>query len=291
MKHFLLGIVCAAIALAIGAANPAAAASLGGGHNLGGINSTCASSGPGSGYLDEGSAGCAEYIVSGSFQMSGSGQATYSSLRASASVGMSALDPSGFVGTGGALVSALGGADSNDTLTIDIPGRTGEMVDLVFHTAMSGTLSASADYTYVYGLAEAILNVYVNGYRVAIARTSGNAGTPIMTDTNPGRVQIQLGTPFDVNSALTVKARLQRTSGSTQVFSGDAASNFSNTAGITSFMLFEAGEGGAFIEDWNLASESGQFGFYTAVPAPATVWLLAPALGLLAPWVKRKAKA
>lgn len=291
MKNSILSVLCAGIALAIGAANPAAAASVSGGHNLGGINAACGSSGPGSGYVDEGSTGCSEYIDSGSFQMSGSAQATYDSLRASASAGMSALDPSYNYGSGSIILSALGQAKSNDRLTIDIPGRTGEMVDLAFQTAMGGSLSVSADYTYVFGIADAILNVQVNGDRVAVSRRISNSPTtpPIFNDTNPGRVQIQLGTPFSVISELTVKAQLGLISG--QYYTGDAASNFANTAGITSFTLFESGEGGALISDWDLASESGQFGFYTAVPAPATVWLLAPALGLLVPWVKRKAKA
>jgi hypothetical protein len=292
MKQSILGLVCASIALAIGTADPVAAASLSGGHNLGGINYTCSSSGAGSGFLNEGSAGCAEYVSSGSFQMSGSGQASYDSLRASASVGMSSLDPSGFVGTNGLLLSALGQATSNDKLTIDIPGRTGELVDLVFETRMSGSLSASADYTDVYAVADSVLSVLVNGYRVNVGQSSNNSGTPpTLSDGNPGRVQIQLGTPFNVSSQLTVKARLGRTSGSATFFSGDAVANFANTAGITSIMLFESGTGGALIPAWNLASESGQFGYYTPVPAPATIWLLAPALGLLASRVKRKNKA
>ena len=291
MKHSIFSVVCAGIALAIGTANPAAAATQSGGYGVNAIYVTCAASGQGSGSINQGSAGCSDRIASGSFQASGSGQASYDTLRASAGIGFSDLDPSVSIGSTSVLGTASGTARYTDSLTIDIPGRTGQMVDLVFQSAMHGNLSASADYTYVYAQADAVLNVRVNGALLQIVQAAKSFGSPISVDRNPGRVQITLGNPFAVSAELLADVRLQRTGGFTQFFSGDAASNFSNSAGITSFMVFESGTGGALIPDWNLASESGQFGFYTAVPAPATVWLLAPALGLLAPWVKRKAKA
>lgn len=291
MKNSVLATVFATITLAIGTADPAVAASLVGGYSLHVIYSNCNSSGSGSGSINQDSAGCSDYVQSGSFMASGSGQASYDRLRASARIGLSALDPRVYIGNGSQLGNALGVARYEDELTIFIPGRNGEMVDLVFEAAMGGTLSASGNIDTVYGQADANLLVNVNGAKLTVGRNAKSSGVPNSVDTSPGRVQIQVGTPFGVTAELTAKARLQSTTNNSSIFSGDAIADFSNTAGITSFMLFEPGEDGALIPEWDLASESGQFGFYSAVPLPAAAWLFAAALGLLAPCVKRKVKA
>lgn len=280
MSYLERGAACAAIFLAVfGITGPALAASLSGGYNVSAINSTCNASGQGSGAIDQSTSGCAEYITSGSFQASGSGQASYDTLRARAAVGFSGLDPNFAIGTNAILGSATGQASYTDMLVIDIPGRTGEVVDLVFETAMGGALSAIADYTYTYAVADASLLVNVKGVNVSASRDAKSFGDSVSNDFNPGRVQITLGDPFSVSAQLQARARLFRTTGSTQFFSGDAVANFSNSGGITSFTLFEAGAGGALIPDWNLSSESGQFGFYTAaVPAPGAAWLLVTAM-------------
>lgn len=278
MRNFKHGAVCAGVFLAACAASPVVAGSLSAGYNVSAVNSTCQASGQGAGAINQDTGGCAEYIVSGSFQASGSGQASYDTLRAKAGVGFSSLDPSGFIGTNSVLGSATGTARYDDMLTIDVPGRTGEIVDLVFETAMGGHLSAIADYAYTYADAGASLSVRVNGVNVSVSRSVKSFGDPLSSDFNPGRAQITLGSPFSVSAQLGTSARLFRTTGSTQFYSGDAVSDFSSSGGITSFMLFEPGPDGAFIPDWNLSSESGQFGFYTVVPVPGAAWLLIPAV-------------
>jgi hypothetical protein len=276
MKISVLVIVCTAFALATGFADPVAAASVSGGHNIGAIYFTCHSDGAGSGSLTEATPGCADYLAAGSFTLTGSGQATYSTLRASASVGFSGIDPSGSVGT--LLADALGQAQYQDTLTIDIAGRTGETVDLVFTTAINGTTSASSSDSSTTALASGNLNVWVNGQRVAVSQRRPSTAVPEFFNGNPGLVQIVLGTPFSVSAQLTVRAQLfPSTPVNGRYYSGEASANFSNSAGITSFALNEAG-GGAPITDWNLTSQSGEFGFYTVVPVPASVWLFGSGL-------------
>ena len=283
MTRFLLPLVLGALTLF-----PAVqAASLTGSYSLSGINQACASQGQGSGFIDQNTVGCADFIDSGTFFVSGSGQASYDTLRATASVGIEDLDPSGFISNTGILGRSFGGSSYNDDVVIDIPGRTGETVELEFVTAMNGTLSAIGDSDFVFSQASAVLRVFVNGYTVSVSRNAKNAGTNANSDFNPGRVEIVLGTPFTVDADLLLEARIQRNIGNTQFFTGDAVSAFSNSAGITSFMLYEAGQGGALISDWDMTSESGEFGFYTAVPIPGAVWLFGSAIGILG-WMRRK---
>lgn len=263
------------------------AASLAAGYNVGGVNQACGGSGQGSGSFDQDTPGCAEFINSGSIMAFGSGAASYDTLRATARVGLTDYDPSGPVGSTGILANALGQASYDDMLVIDIPGRTGETVELEFETRADGAMSAIGDPGFVFGQADLSLRVNVNGYTVSVGRNVKSEGVNSNNDFNPGRVEIVLGMPFAVSADLQVKARLQRNFGSTQFFNGDVISNFSNSAGITSFLLFEQGPDGALIADWDLSSESGEFGFYTAVPIPAAAWLFASALGMLG-WMRRK---
>jgi len=263
------------------------AASLTAFYTLGGVNQACGGSGLGSGFFDQDTPGCAEFIVSGTIMAFGSGSASHDTLRATARVGLTDYDPKGPLGNGSILANSRGVARYDDMLVIDIAGRTGETVELEFLTSMGGSMSAIGDPSSVFGQADASLLVRVNGYGVSVGRNAKSAGVSVAHDLNPGRVEIELGTPFAVSADLDVKARLQRNFGNTQFFSGDVISNFSNSAGITSFMLYEAGEGGALISDWDLTSESGEFGFYTAVPIPGAVWLFGSAIGILG-WMRRK---
>jgi hypothetical protein len=62
-----------------------------------------------------------------------------------------------------------------------------------------------------------------------------------------------------------------------QMYSGIAEASYGNSAGITSFELFETGSD-ELITDWALTSESGEFGFYNPVPVPAALWLFGSGL-------------
>jgi len=142
MKISILVNVCAAFALATGCANPAAAASVSGGYNIGAVYSTCHAQGQGSASLTEANPICGDWLRTGSMTISGSGQASYSALRATAYAGFSGVDPSPT--TGSTLADTLGSASYQDMLTIDIVGRTGQTVDLVFTTAMDGITTTDA---------------------------------------------------------------------------------------------------------------------------------------------------
>lgn len=281
MKISVSAIVCALLATAF--ADQVAAASLSGGYMIGALGTGCYASGSGSGSLTESSSGCSTYLDSGSFQVSGSGAATYDTLRATAGVGFSNVDPNASA-TG--LGNAQGGARYDDSITIDIPGRTGQSVDLVFTAAMHGSMSASAD-SYSYGQANASLNVYVgnDGY-VLVSRNAKSAGVPADNDYNPGRAHIIIGTPFAVSAELKVSASLQSTAAN-DTYSGNVLAAFGNSAGITSFELFETG-GETPITNWNLSSESGAFGFYTVVPVPASGWLFMSGLIALGARLRRQ---
>ena len=136
---------------------------------------------------------------------------------------------------------------------------------------MSGVASVNSD-TSTYAQAEASLQVIVNGYRVNVSQGAYYGIDPVYNDFNPGIVQIELGTPFSVSSRLQVQARLQALTAIDNKYTGAALANFGNSAGITSFELFEAGTV-QLITDWSLTSESGAFGFYSAsaVPVPASI--------------------
>jgi hypothetical protein len=220
----------------------------------------------------------------------GAGEASYDTLKATARLGLDELDPSISIGSGVNLASARGGAVYNDSLTIDIPGRTGEVVDLEFTTALHGALSAIGVYPDVYGVAKASLDVVVNGERLVVLRDVKNYGDPVTSAVTTGRVQITLGTPFTVNASLTANADISQgiLSPSPQYYSGDVISDLSSSAGITGFTLFESGTDGALIPEWSLNSQSGEFGFYSPVPLPATVWLFGSGLLGLVGMARRK---
>lgn len=278
MKYSAL-VVVTALALATGFAGQVAAASLGGGYNVSALGPTCnantGTTGQDSGSLDESSSGCSDQLTSGSFLVSGSGQANYDTVRASARVGFTDVDPLSFVGNGSVMASALGQASYLDMLTIDIAGRDGETVDLIFTTGISGDASATSDSSTL-AKADALLRVRVNGQNVIVTRGANSQGDAVDSDTNPGIVQIVLGAAFSVSTELTVTAQLlaSTTISGTATATGNAFANFGNSAGITSFELYETGSN-VPITNWNLTSESGEFGFYTptAVPVPASIWL------------------
>ena len=279
------------ILLAAGPVNPAAAAYLATAYHVGALTYTCQGKGEGSGSIDQSADGCADYITSGSFMAFGAGQASYDTLKATARLGLDELDPSIPIGSGVGLATATGGATYNDSLTINIPGREGNVVDLEFTTTLHGALSAIGVYPDVYGVAKASLDVVVNGERLVVLRDVRNYGDPITSDVTTGRVQITLGTPFTVNASLGAYADISRGISpppAPQYYSGDVISDLSSSAGITGFTLFESGKDGALIPEWSLNSQSGEFGFYSPVPLPATVWLFGSGLLGLVGMTRRK---
>ena len=286
MKITVSAIVCAVLATAF--ADQVAAASLSGGYSIGALGIGCRAEGQqGSGSITESSSGCSDYLDSGSFLVSGSGVASYDTLRGAAGAGFSA-DPKYSHSYGDTLASAGGGASYDDWITIDSPGRTGETVDLDFTTALHGSMSASSSDSSMFGQASASLQVYVNDGYVLVSQGTKSTGDSVFNDFNPGHTQIVLGTAFPVSADLVVSVRLDALTPIDGVYSGDAFANFENSAGITSFEL-KAGDG-ASITNWNLTSQSGEFGFYNAVPVPASVWLFVSGLlGLVG--VARRKKA
>jgi hypothetical protein len=265
------------VAALIFVADASHAASANGGFDVSALYGfVCSADGSGAGSLSELSPGCADVVDAGSFTVSASGEATYDTLRATARVGFSSVE-SAYLDGSGRVALAQGTARYRDTVTIDVPGRTGEVVDLVFTAALNGLVGASADPAVAFAWAVGGLRTTVNGTDLRIATEAKSDGDVFPFDQNPGLVQITLGTPFAVDAELSVRAELSqraRTSG----LSGSAVAEFGNSGGITSFELFDLG--GAPILDYDLSSESGAFGFY-AVPEPGTAWLLATAVAAL----------
>lgn len=266
----ILALAAAAFLLADGAR----AATLSGGYSVSAVHSSCSAEGSGSGMITE--SGC-DYLLSGGFTVSASGHATYDTLRATARIGFSGVRENHYTGAGSRIAYATGSARYEDRITLDVDGRTGEIVELVFTTAVNGTLQTSAN-SNTLAKASGGLNVQVNGEPVSVSRAVDSEGGSVANDFNPGRVQITLGVPFLVMAEVSTIAELFALTGNALDYTGDAVADFGNSGGITSFELFELG--GAPILDYALSSESGQFGFYM-VPEPGTGWLLATLLTAL----------
>ncbi len=265
----ILALAAAAFLLADGAR----AATLSGGYSVSAVHSSCSAEGSGSGMITE--SGC-DYLLSGGFTVSASGDATYDTLRATARAGFSDVRENHYTGAGSRIALALGSARYEDRITIDVDGRTGEIVELVFTTALNGTMQTFGD-SNTYASASAGLMTWVNGAYLPVSRSVNSNGGSAASDPNPGRVQITLGTPFSVIAELRARAELLAWT-QNAIYTGDAVADFGNSGGITSFELFELG--GAPVLDYALSSESGQFGFYM-VPEPGTGWLLATLLTAL----------
>lgn len=256
-------------------ADGARAATLSGGYHVSAVHSSCSAQGTGSGTITE--SGC-DYLLSGGFTVSASGDATYDTLRATARAGFSGVRENHYTGFGSRIANAIGSARYEDRITIDVDGRTGETVDLVFTTALNGTMQTSGN-SNTLATASAGLSAWVNGEFMSVTRAvNSSAAGSTGNDFNPGRVQITLGVPFLVVAELKVAAELLALTTNALDYTGEAVSDFGNSGGITSFELFELG--GAPIADYRLSSESGQFGLYM-VPEPGTGWLLATLLTAL----------
>ena len=290
MKISFLVNVCAVFALTTGFADQVEAATITENHSIAVLSQSCSVSGQGgSSSLNNLSTGCSSTLSEGTFSASASAAATYDILRASASVGFSEVRPTSAPGSLLATVTAR--AEYEDMVTIDIPGREGDLVDLAFTTALSGTTSASTPDSWVYAEGTGGLQVRVNGWSVVVSQKSTTSSTPTPPfNSNPGRVPITLGTPFRVTADLSASARIQKTISGFLTYSGEGLASFGNSGGITSFELFES-ESETLISSWDLTSESGEFGFYSAVPIPAAVWLFGSGLIGLVGMARRKNSA
>ena len=286
MKISFLVNVCAVFALTTGFADQVEAATITENHSIAVLSQSCSVSGQGgSSSLNNLSTGCSSTLSEGTFSASASAAATYDILRASASVGFSEVRPTSAPGSLLATVTAR--AEYEDMVTIDIPGREGDLVDLAFTTALSGTTSASTPDSWLYTEGKGGLQVRVNGWNVVVTQTSTSSGTPTDFNFNPGLVSITLGTPFSVTADLSASAKIQKIANGFLTYSGEGLANFGNSGGITSFELFESGSE-TLISSWDLTSESGEFGFYSAVPIPAAVWLFGSGLLGLVGLARRK---
>jgi hypothetical protein len=173
-------------------------------------------------------------------------------------------------------------ASFNDDITLDVAGRTGEVVDLVFRAALSGSSDASvvgSGGTF-FASASGGLHVTVDGERLTISDSFDTNGNGFKFDSGPTTVQITLGQSFQIQTALGTSASIRDLSGTSSVVTvdlGSALAPFGASGGPTSFQLFD--QGGASIPNFTLASGSGQFQFYV-VPEPSTGMLLLA--GLLA---------
>ena len=107
---------------------------------------------------------CGAYSgFTGSFTATAAGAASYGVLRAGAGVtyGNLGRGTSAYVRGRG-----FGGASFEDSLVLDVVGRTGEVVDLVFTTELNGNTSASLTGSgdSLLGEAHGYLSVNVNGF-------------------------------------------------------------------------------------------------------------------------------
>jgi len=240
-----------------------------------------------SGTLTEGSEGCNIDSTLGSFTVEAGSWVTYGVFGASAGVAYANIDRGR---TGDSRSKASASARFVDWITLDAPGRTGEVVDLVFEIALTGGADVFVGDEDLFGSASGAFRIAVDGVdgveRVSAIRAVNSGGSQTTSNTGPGRVAITLGEPFRVEGNGGATAVLDGID-ALENASGNASARFGNSGGITSLALFDAQ--GLPIEDFELSSESGEFALL--VPEPRVAPLVAlGALGLVR-FARREARA
>lgn len=212
--------------------------------------------------------------ATGQYRVSADASASYGTLQAVAQAGFDN------VSSAGTAIGAQASAQANfkDDITLDVVGRTGEVVDLVITARLSGSASASIAGTGIpLATAGGGLRLTVGSKSLSINNSWDSRTGPSLFDTGPLTVQITLGQPFQLEGQLGAVVGIRDLSGTSSIITitqASALASFGNSGGPTSFELFDLG--GAPILAYSLSSGSGQFQFF--VPEPGLGLLLGAAL-------------
>lgn len=163
-------------------------------------------------------------------------------------------------------------AGFTDELTIDIPGRNGETVEIVVRGALSGNLGATGDLDANNVWAGVMFTAQVNGSTpVFITRSTRDQDEQDRQVGDP--IEIVLGEPFPVKGRLIANTSIDWDDlpWFTDV-SADAFAAYGNTAYLTGMDVFDSSGNLISPDTYELTSASGQFAF--VVPEPSTLALL-----------------
>jgi len=252
------------------------------------LSSSVQASGPGNPHCsvqDGSNAGAAVSVVvshtscptggaAGGYLVAAQATAGYGTLRAVAQAGYTDV-----IETGPHLSGvATGQATFTDDITLDVPGRAGEVVELVFFAALNGasTASIASSDSSQRARASGGLGLTVAGVKISVTNSFDTSTGLTTFSISPGTVQVTLGQSFQIQGTLTASAEIRdaSTSSIVTVSSASALAPFGTSGGPTSFELFDLG--GAPITGHSLTSGSGQFQFF--VPEPGLGLLLGAAL-------------
>lgn len=202
-----------------------------------------------------------------SYSVSSTSVAGYGSVGVRTQVSLS-----GNTGSGWARANASAQAGFTDELTIDIPGRNGETVEIIVRGALSGNLGTTGDLDANNAWAGVMFTAQVNGSTpVFITRFTRDLEEQNRKVGDP--IEIVLGEPFPVKGNLTANAKInwEKLPWNTDV-SADAFAAYGNTAYLTGMDVFDSSGNLISPDAYELTSASGQFEF--VVPEPSALALL-----------------